>query len=302
MYCTYVYNPAADKTQVLSDLVSLFTGETDKNNLSASCNKDETVILDTYDPAGWEIWDADAGINRVAIRAPCNGDSAQFKYVVINTDTTDALNVVVYESWNNTTHVGINGTEVWSNNTAYDINTNFMSGGSLVVSSSNRRALITSVYGNGGGATITFNGVLELDRGFSWLAVGTEFTPFGYVFGINGALGVSIPKARTVFGSTTLGSTGQFGAATPINAAALSATTSTMAKLPIRSKSAVNRTLVLPITGIASGGVSSDITFSGITASDVWYPVVTGTTDGDEITFNGKTYVVYGNYFVVPKG
>lgn len=52
MYCDYVYVAAANPTQISADIKALLTGETNKANLSASCNQTSTELY-TTDAAGW---------------------------------------------------------------------------------------------------------------------------------------------------------------------------------------------------------------------------------------------------------
>lgn len=45
MYCKYAYNAGATKSNVLNDIVSVITGETVLQNLSGSCNKDDSELF-----------------------------------------------------------------------------------------------------------------------------------------------------------------------------------------------------------------------------------------------------------------
>ncbi len=54
MFAKYVYNWAQTPSGLIADVVSLLTGTTDKNLLSAGCNKGLTTITSTT-PAGWSL-------------------------------------------------------------------------------------------------------------------------------------------------------------------------------------------------------------------------------------------------------
>ena len=45
MYAKYVYTAGATDDQVLDDTFEIFVGETDVNNLSAGCDKTNSLIL-----------------------------------------------------------------------------------------------------------------------------------------------------------------------------------------------------------------------------------------------------------------
>ena len=52
MFTKYIFLPGSTVEEIYSDLAKLLTGETDRNNLSASCDKSLTRIVATT-PAGW---------------------------------------------------------------------------------------------------------------------------------------------------------------------------------------------------------------------------------------------------------
>lgn len=56
MYTKYVYNAGATSDNIKNDIIAILTGETNKANLSASCNKSSTDIFSTI-AAGWTSHD-----------------------------------------------------------------------------------------------------------------------------------------------------------------------------------------------------------------------------------------------------
>lgn len=56
---------------------------------------------------GWELFDANAGANQRCYRAK-NKDDVTYKYVVLDLSGSNSIKLVVWESWNATTHVGTN--------------------------------------------------------------------------------------------------------------------------------------------------------------------------------------------------
>lgn len=60
---------------------------------------------------GWEVHDAQAGSNKVCYKAK-NKDDTTYKYVVLDLNTENSLEVYGYESWNSTTHTGTNAVEM----------------------------------------------------------------------------------------------------------------------------------------------------------------------------------------------
>jgi len=94
-----------------SDIVAILTGETDKNNLSATASLGAIQIASTY-PAGWTVWDDDTGTaNEWVLRAPCDGDAAQYKYVKLRfyvSSTWSFVGTQLMEDWNPSTNTATN--------------------------------------------------------------------------------------------------------------------------------------------------------------------------------------------------
>ena len=130
MYSVYKYAAGATKANVLADVIAILTGETDVNNLSASCDKANTSITTSWHAAGWSSYDAAAGTNAKCIRAAYHDDAASYSYVGVDTNTDGYIFLVLYESWNNGSHLG--GNIAYNSNSAtYAQRLNLASGGAL---------------------------------------------------------------------------------------------------------------------------------------------------------------------------
>jgi hypothetical protein len=106
MYTQYRYTSGATVANVLSDLVALLTGETNKANLSASCDQANTTITSTI-AAGWTLHDGSSGTNKQVVKAAYTDDPSNYKYVEVEmTSTTIAL--YLYETFDSGTHTGTN--------------------------------------------------------------------------------------------------------------------------------------------------------------------------------------------------
>lgn len=178
MYAKYVYLAGQTAAQLLADLVAICTGTTNVASLSAGCDKVNTVIAAQIEPAGWTVFDAAAGTNRVCLTAPCKEEPARLKYVLFNTSGPPNFHREVYESWNAGTHAG--------SNMAYGSNSN----GPVQFSTTLAGTIYMHVtpyhmimYGTYSGATFQAPALLmECDTAFSWCAPGQGFTPFGFCY------------------------------------------------------------------------------------------------------------------------
>jgi len=198
MYTSYVYNTGITAANLLNDVVALLTGETDKNNLSASCNKTLTDINVSARVAGWTIHDASAGTNAKCLKAPIRDNPSQFKYVVIDTNSAGYLMTKLYETWNDVTHTGTNiATD--SNSTSYSQPWSAAYPGRIEISASIRHMFfygISNGYWGCVGATCP-NGIFERTRLSPWDTVENGYLPALYyaqgnsasecrILGING--------------------------------------------------------------------------------------------------------------------
>ena len=179
MWAKYAYNSGISQANILADIVAILTGTTDKATLSAGCNQANTEIINTYDNAGWTVHDAAAGTNAKVIKAECQGDAAQFKFVEINTDTAGQIFAGLWESFNGTTHVGTNaayGSKTTGHGQRYATGTV----GLMYISASSGRILLYGVSSAGNGISNsagTATGIFEGGREFTWCDVGQGFTP-----------------------------------------------------------------------------------------------------------------------------
>jgi len=185
MFTKYVYLAGITQADMMNDIVLLLTGTTDKALLSASCDQANTEILTTYAPAGWTLHDAAAGTNAKVIKAACDGDAAQFKYVKISTAVAGQIFTGLWHDWNATSHVGTN-LSANSETSGYGQRYSTTLAGTVYISASERQITIwgTGPAGNGmsnyGGS---MGGIWEGDRGFTWCDVGTSFTPVCFAAG-----------------------------------------------------------------------------------------------------------------------
>lgn len=174
MYAEYKYNSGHTAATILSDIVALMTGTIDKNTLSSSCNKTTTTITADYDPAGWAVWDNAAGTNKVVLRAPCEGDVNQYKYLLLDTDTyPDYLVINAHSDWDADTHVGVNPvTGEGLTPMGFSYSTTLQ--GEVKLSCTNRRAIFNAaVNGSFGNPSI----LLEYDRYLTSAYVGSGHVP-----------------------------------------------------------------------------------------------------------------------------
>ena len=75
--------------------------------MGASVDDISTAVNAVAISGGWTVHDADAGTNAICYRAG-NLDGSTYKYVVLDYNTAGWMFVKTYESWDETTHVGLN--------------------------------------------------------------------------------------------------------------------------------------------------------------------------------------------------
>ncbi|HAT48853.1 MAG: hypothetical protein HQL07_03845 [Nitrospirae bacterium] len=155
MYTQYVYNAGATQANITADLVAVLTGETDKNNLSAGCNKTNTVIQAVV-AAGWTLHDTDGGSGSKVIKAPLADDATKFKYVRLYSSATTSIRFEVYEGWDAGTNVGTNMC-YYSDTTSYSQRLDLTNGGTIHVFSSARFAMLCAET-SGGWGSATYSG------------------------------------------------------------------------------------------------------------------------------------------------
>jgi hypothetical protein len=116
MYAKYAYTPAATQANIMSDLVALLTGQTNKASLSAGCDQENTEIIATI-PSGWTLHDAAAGTNKQVLKAPFSYNGSLFKYLMLDHYVATEITLYGYETWNEVSHTGTNQTQNLTNNT-----------------------------------------------------------------------------------------------------------------------------------------------------------------------------------------
>ncbi len=300
MWAKYAYNSGISQANILADIVAILTGTTDKTTLSTGCDQVNTEIINTYDNAGWTVHDAAAGTNAKVIKAECQGDAAQFKFVEINTDTAGQIFAGLWESFNETTHVGTNAA-YGSKTNGYGQRYATAATGVLYISASSGRIILYGVSSAGNGISNTpgsATGVFESGREFSWCAVGQGFTP---VAQLRSAGSLYATRHKDAIGNTQVGASqasslvSGFGVA--IGAAAFH----------VNGPAAASGNHA-PISEIAGLSASSTVAlFSNFTPSGV---KCVGIGSGfDEFSYDNKTWVVLpasltagGCHFCVPKG
>jgi hypothetical protein len=109
MYTKYAYKAGSTQANIVSDLVALLTGETNKANLSASCDQSETFIVSTV-AAGWTLHDAASTTNGKVVKAARYDNGAAYKFAEIVVSSATTIYMYVYETFDSGTHSGTNKT------------------------------------------------------------------------------------------------------------------------------------------------------------------------------------------------
>ena len=85
MYASYFYTAGATETDVFNDIIAILTGETDVNNLSASCDKTNTQIKTDYSPSGWNLESLSG--SQAVLSSPHSEDNTREKLLVLDSST-----------------------------------------------------------------------------------------------------------------------------------------------------------------------------------------------------------------------
>lgn len=286
MYTVYNYQAGSTTANVLSDVVAILTGETNKANLSSSCVQSNTTIINTV-PSGWTVWDAAAGTNKVTIRA-LNQDNTTYKYYRFGLTSGSATEGYTCESWSTSTHTGGNGssvaTSVWDSG----------SGGYFYIYATSKNIVILPWTSAG----------FQVMNGLIMMEISRVTIPSGYpCFGmhsspatING--GVSqfyVPRYKK---NTATGDTLSSGVTVGV---VIASGQSTAGNLAFRDAS---ETVYESVHNIAVYGDNS------VYLGNCYDLLATGATvtpnSLDQITYNGNTYVLFkmgtNCIFLIPKG
>jgi len=185
MYASYYYSASSTAANILADVVAILTGETNKANLSASCDQTNTNISAAVTVAGWSVYDASAGTNAQCLLAAVADNASQYKYMVLDTNTANYLKMFVYEDWNSSTHTGTNVT-TYAGSTSYSQRVNVTSGGRLEIYATVRCCLMFSFQSNvwGSSSGSSWTGIVERTRKSPWDTVANGYPPFMFINGI----------------------------------------------------------------------------------------------------------------------
>ncbi len=281
MYAVYNYKAGALQSEVLSDLVALLTGTTDKTTLSASCVQANTSILST-EAAGWTLHDGSAGTNKKVIKA-LNQDASTYGYVAIDINSAPYIQWSCCEGWNASTHVATNASS--SDSFTWD-----SSGGGyfyIYATSKNSYILPWTVAGYQGAM-----GVMECSR---------DTIPAGYPCRFVARTGISVNnnsayfprlKRQTGSGDYTGGSaTGCLGglisyvydSSSVYNALPFQYSAQTYRDASENVNLAAYKLVVNAADGRVHLGTVYDLLVTGLNAG----------SNLDEITYSGQTYVIF---------
>lgn len=285
MYARYDYRAGAATANVFADIVKILTGTTDKAQLSADCVQATTEIISVV-PAGWTLVDNNTGTaNEVVVKAPCaKGVIDKFAKLRVSSSTT--MHLQVAESWNASTHVGVNATH--SSNIG--ISVNLANANTFYIAADERFFALIPVVGGAQPETI---GAFELKPGVLYdmegngmpPVIATRFSSFGASTSNNSA---HIPRVKANNGtdsvSTTVNALGFTSVLSLLSGSGNLA--SGMADF-LNADMVTTSPPVAPINAVLVA--SSTIAFIG----EVYGPLVTRFNLGnsqDELDFGGKTY------------
>ncbi|MBF0422630.1 MAG: hypothetical protein HQL73_06530 [Magnetococcales bacterium] len=152
MYTRYTYAAGATQANITADLAAILTGETEKNNLSASCDKNNTLIQATI-AAGWALHDSDGGSGSKVLKAPLADDGTKFKYIRLYSSATTSIRLEVYETWDAFTNAGTNRC-YYSDDVNFAQRLDLTNGGVMHVFSSQRFAMLCADTSGGWGSSV----------------------------------------------------------------------------------------------------------------------------------------------------
>lgn len=111
MYLQYKTNSTWIVSELMSDIVAIFTGTTNVASLSASCDKVNTQILANTISSNWTVYDPMVGdVDYTKVLSAPDYAGATTKYLKIRWRTNYGPSFVSYTSWNNSTHTGTDAT------------------------------------------------------------------------------------------------------------------------------------------------------------------------------------------------
>lgn len=158
-----------------ADIVNIIAGETVVGNLACSDLDVGNSYIQNTVPSGWSIYDSDTGVaNRFVLRAPCDGDASQYKYLVFNLYSASGYFQFTYficESWDIGTNVATNATTTETNISCFRLNWAGVQG--VEIFANPRMILIrpTGTYSK------TIIPIMEFTRNHPCFAVGSGYVP-----------------------------------------------------------------------------------------------------------------------------
>ena len=289
MYTSYFYNSGASAADILSDIAALLTGETDKNKLSASCNKTLTEIDASVDAAGWSMWDVAAGTNAVVLRAAVADNPSQYKYLWLSTNTAGYLVAAPYGDWDTAAHSGSDMSYA-ATSTSHAQRLNVSLGGRLDIRAKNGIywgfSFQNGVYGSATGSWPS--GLLERTRLSPWDTVENGYPPFLFVSGLNQST-YSEPRSVNAAGADV---TGLAASCFPMHAFGGGGTLPTLPITTVPSNSSKDLKHILApfgTTRVADGHLGGD--FSSL--ADIWLTTYGNGSSFDTMNVDGKIYVIW---------
>jgi hypothetical protein len=182
MRATIEITGTAVLADLLQDIISLLTGETDKNNLITAAIVLGSTSVTANTPSGWELWDADAGIVNTTtsqvVRAPCVDDPTQFKYMQIYMTYSSSYYRVYFalmEDWNAGTNTPTRRTSFYEIILGRGPSTSY--GNTIFILQSTERYIALLNIGGSGGQNDSCVPCMEISRVHPCLAVGTGRLP-----------------------------------------------------------------------------------------------------------------------------
>lgn len=285
MYVSYFYSAGATITNILADVVAILTGETTVANLSASCDKVNTIIDASVNVAGWTLHDASAGTNAVCLPAAVAGNASQYKYLVVDTNSAGYILLKGYETWDAGGHSGTN--LIYNSNTntaAQRINTTL--GGRLDISASVRHVFAFSyqngLYGSSYGASPC--GILERTRRSPWDTVANGYPPFVFLNGFQTYVSYE-PRSLSAAGSDVVAS---YAGVPPIHFFG-TATNPTTTVPSDELKTPKHMLIPFGVSRITDGHLGGDIS----SLCDIWLTTYNSGSTYDTLVVGSATYVIW---------
>lgn len=283
MYASYYYSAGSTAANILADVVAILTGETNKANLSASCNQTNTNIDASANVAGWSVYDASAGTNAQCLRAAVADNSSQYKHLVLDFSSAGYMKMKVYDTWNNSAHTGTSMAS-YSDNNNYVPRINLSAGGVLYITASVRHCLVFSYQNSAWGSTTGANwaGILERTRRSPWDTVSNALPPFIFACGLTY---MYEPRRLNNLGAEVSTTGAPVTYQHPLGTTAPPTTT-----VPIDSNVNLGHAMLpFGVINIGDGHFGGDIT----SLTDIWLTTHNYGSTGDTIVYNGNEYIIW---------